>query len=684
MQTNLTSWLYNEKTHMTSDSSTQTPPPLPDGIGQSVKATIERWIKPKISKRRDAAHVPDLLGKFEEYLERSYTKQSYLSVLVFKNQQRLLEELYIPLEVISAKDSTKIKIDDYHDYFIPKYQKVLITDTAGMGKSTILRYLFISCLKANKGMPVFVELRKLNKDITILDYLSGEIGESKEFLEKLFKQGDFIFFLDGYDEIQYEQREQITLAIQDFISKSGKNFFALTSRPEFSLVSFPDFQEFKIKSLELDEAFALLKKYDSGGDLSDKIIAAINSGKNENVKEFLTNPLLVSLLYKSYEFKQKIPFKKHIFYRQVYDALFESHDLSKEGAPTRTKKSGLDIDDFHRVLRSLGYITVNLGKVEYGKDEILQQLSKAKERSPGLDFKTGQLLDDLVTTVPLFVLSGESYKWAHKAIQEYFAAQYICVDAKDKQAPILRAMYSNEENERYINVLDLCYDIDYKTFRHTIIYQLASEFVKHYDTGYGGFGDRQVDANEIHQRKILTFGYLFLLEPKFEQKPGLLSRFFNFSEDFQRLIKLDASLKNDRKVPREYKLTFANFWTWGRHVGPVVQYKNHVPPILNLLQSKNENVFSESPKLQAGRKEEPQGEQGAKGPKLDLTELTIVNDDPGSRINTDSNFGTVNYLIQVFDGRHTFMDITKSRTLKEAIENELAKENEDNLLLGQA
>lgn len=47
------------------------------------------------------------------------------------------------------------------------------------------------------------------------------------------------------------------------------------------------------------------------------------------INEFLKNPLLVSLLFAAFDFKQTIPLKKHIFYRQVFDAYFDSHDLSK-------------------------------------------------------------------------------------------------------------------------------------------------------------------------------------------------------------------------------------------------------------------------------------------------------------------------------------------------------------------
>ena len=124
------------------------------------------------------------------------------------------------------------------------------------------------------------------------------------------------------------------------------------------------------------------------------------------------------LLYKAYSYKPTIPFKKHIFYRQVYDALFESHDLTKGGAFVREKHSVLDIEDFHRVMRALGFMSVKSGKVEYDKDEILKLIRRSKDMCPGINFSPAKLLKDLDLTVPLLCREGQYYRWAHKSLQD--------------------------------------------------------------------------------------------------------------------------------------------------------------------------------------------------------------------------------------------------------------------------
>ena len=105
----------------------------------------------------------------------------------------------IPHEIILKK----IKIDEFTDDFIPSIKKVLIVDTAGMGKSTILKRLFLKCMEKQIGIPVFIELRKLTRNNNILDQLYKDLTPidekiDKEFVLELIKRGDFTFYLDGF------------------------------------------------------------------------------------------------------------------------------------------------------------------------------------------------------------------------------------------------------------------------------------------------------------------------------------------------------------------------------------------------------------------------------------------------------------------------------------------------------
>ncbi|MDK0734986.1 hypothetical protein P7A61_05300 [Clostridium perfringens] len=499
------------------------------GASELVKAIVNQYISPIFKKdyengqkKREETLFED---KISEYLERSYKKNEYINTIIFKNQQKKLDDIYIPLTVIKNTENTEVEnegiiIDKYSENFIPLYNKVLLVDNAGMGKSTIVKYLYLSAIRENKGIPILIELRKLKKGMRIIDFIISEVNGikddcKKELLLELIDGGDFIFFLDGYDEIIPEDKIDITNDIQNFISKAYKNKFIISSRDERELYSFGDFQRFDIKPLSKEEAYELIRKYDNDGVISNSLIENLERNDNfEILSEFLANPLMVSLLYKSFDYKRVISYEKHIFYRQVYDALYENHDLSKSGGYSHTKKSGLNIDEFHRILRYIGFLTLNKS-ISYTRDELLEVIDKAKYRNLNLSFQSSDFLWDLVHSVSLFMIDGIEFKWVHKSFQEYFAAEYISRDSKELQEKMLIKISREENIEKYYNVLDFCYDIDYKSFVKFIIYPIIKEYEMFFNREMQN-GDLEIE--DVKERKELEFSLrdIFIKKANFD------------------------------------------------------------------------------------------------------------------------------------------------------------------------
>ena len=461
-----------------------------------IDTLINKVVKPKIEQFVETCSIKynELLiprgEHFEEYLYRTYKKYSFINTLVLKNERRVLKELYVPLTLKKKERRNnieiEIKIDKYPSELIRECNKILITDTAGMGKSTLTKLLFLDVIENGYGIPIYIEMRRLNKGRTILHEIQEQINSlSKEFNPKLLLEfiqtGGFVFFLDGYDEISLEERSIVTTNVQDFISKAGNNVFFLTSRPEQILTCFGDFQMFSINPLNKKESYELLRKYDKQGSTSKSLIDELKTGQYEMINEFLKNPLLVSLLYAAFDYKHTIPLKKHIFYRQVYDAYFDSHDLSKGDGYIHEKCSNLDVDDFERILRFVGFKCLKYQKIEFEKDTLLKIIDEAKEFCSNLKFSSSDFIEDILTAVPLFCIDGHLYKWVHKSLQEYFAAQFIFKDSKKDQDAILSALYSSSNFDKYINLLDLYYDIDNWGFKKNILLPLCESYAKYYE-----------------------------------------------------------------------------------------------------------------------------------------------------------------------------------------------------------
>ncbi len=479
-----------------------------------------------INKGKKETYNEEISESIKRYLTWAYDYYTYMKTIVFPNNRIMINELYYPLTIVSTSDGREYVIDGYPNGVIEECNNIMISSTAGMGKSTIMKYMFISAIENKVGIPVFIELKRLSNNHLILDEIIDKIKPigntfNEEQLFRLIEKGNFIFFFDGYDEINNEDKKIITENLQLFISKAYNNKFVITSRPETIIGSFNNFQKFKIRDLKLKEAYRIIKLYDKDKQKSkaNELIEKIQKDALRNIKEFLKNPLLVSLLYMAYEYKPKIPYKKHIFYEQVYDALFEKHDLMKDGYD-RPKHSNLDISDFEKVLRYVGFSTAKKGQVEFEKDYLLKIIKSAKV-DVGLDFRENEFLKDLITTVPLFIKDGIFYSWSHKSLQDYFAAKFIEVGAGAKQEAILKKIYQLDDISRFENVLDIFYDIDKKIFKNTILYWLMRDIKSYFNSDIGK--ELEVNDDFLNERKEKTFGREIIMKLYSEEESQLIN-----------------------------------------------------------------------------------------------------------------------------------------------------------------
>ena len=236
--------------------------------------------------------------------------------------------------------------------------------------------------------------------------------------------------------------------------------------------------------------------------LSNKLIGLLRLKEHRGIDEYLKNPLLVSLLFAAFDHKQTIPIRKHLFYKQVYEAFFESHDLSK-GIDAHQKRSGLFIDDFSRMLKYIGFICLMKIGVKFDKETIIKVIDEAKGYCANLNFKNSDFLKDMLTSVPLFCKDGNEYKWVHKSLMEYFAARFIADEARTKQDHILTNIYKSEHVEKCINLLDLYYDIDNIGFIKNIEKPLLAEYISFHDSIK--FESTIINKDLIEERS----GYLF-------------------------------------------------------------------------------------------------------------------------------------------------------------------------------
>ncbi|WP_255255913.1 NACHT domain-containing protein [Bacillus toyonensis] len=366
---------------------------LADSVTRAVATESTKYLfeilKSKISnvferKKINFEHYDELAEKFNRYLEISVNEYSTIPTIALKHRKVYLEQVYQPLKILWLnsdmytynRDIQPVSLDKYDEEFFRKFPKLLITDSAGMGKSTFLKFLFLSSIRQQIQIPVFIELRRLNANHGVIDEIYKKINFissdfTKEHIIELIKDGDFLFFLDGYDEIPGTDREEVSSNLKQFISYGNKNRFIITSRPNHGL-HFSDFEKFEIVGLQKEEAFELIEKYDnvSGYKLHKNLAETINNATGQ-FDEFLENPLYVSLLYLTYRNKHELPLTQASFYRHVYDALYSDHDLTKEDGYKRQILSGLSKDELDSFLQQFAFQCIEGGINDFEKDHLL-------------------------------------------------------------------------------------------------------------------------------------------------------------------------------------------------------------------------------------------------------------------------------------------------------------------------
>jgi hypothetical protein len=489
-------------------------------VAPKIKSISDFVNKQSLKKKTSEAEIEK---SFRNYLTSAYQKFCTMNVLAFPNQQILIHEIYQPLSLSSGGGYRSLRLNSFNKNDLKQFERILISDTGGMGKSTLLKWIGASTMEHKSSIPILIELKKINKTHKIINEICHQLGDifgdfDKDIITKLISKGEFVFLLDGFDEIREEFKDIAIADIKSFVQKSSDNSFIMTSRPESSLAAFGDFQKFNINPLQLEESFELIRKYDSVNvsKIGEPLIKDINE-RLLQVQEFLVNPFLVSLLYKTYTYNKDIPSRKTTFYGEVYSALYKHHDLSKDGYK-RDKRSGLDIEDFKTVLSQLAFDTAKAIQVEYYEHELTKLLNTAKSKCVGIEFKSNDFIEDIELIVPLFSREGNVLKWAHKSLQDFFAACYV--SSSPRKEAIIQAIYSSEKSN-YLNIIDFLYELEYKIVLNIILYDIAKSFVLFCNNSYKNITD--VTPAQIRKRQELAFdtSYAFYYTEDIDNHAGV-------------------------------------------------------------------------------------------------------------------------------------------------------------------
>ena len=406
----------------------------------------------------------------KEFLDTSYNRCRYYKTILSRS----------PVNILNTYTNVKFKLgdisarrhiaDDDLIANIPDKKYIVVTGSAGGGKSMFMRYLTMKVFyEMPQYVPIFLELRKLNDRVgaNLLDCIRIQCSPSDHFIKapqfnKFIKDGNFIFILDGFDELNFEIRDTVQSQLLMFQKDFPKAIVVVSSRHDERFSGWAPFHEYSVEDLDKNQCLNLISKLqiDNDSGVRDRFYTAVNSNLYSTHTTFLSSPLLITIMLFTYEGEGDVPSKMHEFYGSAYDVLFQRHDATKEQF-VRKKYTKLSKEDFAICFSAFCALSYRAEKFEFDEDSINYYADRAIKYANSSEvaskFLTVQnFRKDMVESVCLLQLDGKYWAFVHRSFQEYFSAKFLArLDDADA-----RKLLDEFDIRRRDNIVSLFFELD--------------------------------------------------------------------------------------------------------------------------------------------------------------------------------------------------------------------------------
>lgn len=399
------------------------------------------------------------LQGYASYLEETNERVATFKTFANPTQPVSVMDHFVTIEFDNGKNNAKINQDDVVDRLI-RPSRIVISATAGYGKSMAMRYFALSLFENPRGrIPLFMELRHLNRVTTpdILTYIHTNYRKISDVQIESFRQGlragVFVILLDGFDELNHDLRHVIEAQILEMSMEYPQCSIVVSGRPDDRFSAWRSFSTLKICPMTKARVVELINNLDYDHGVKKRFLRTVGNGLYEKHESFLSTPLLAILMLLTYEQNANIPDKMHLFYAKAFETLFHKHDAMKEQYD-RSRRSNLQIDEFQKVFSIFCLNTYVLEKNEFTKTELSEFIRQALNYEKH-DVNVDDYFFDIVEAVCLLMREGTSYFFVHRSFQEYFSALFLA----NCQEDIRDDFIDHVSDRHWDNVLPMLFDM---------------------------------------------------------------------------------------------------------------------------------------------------------------------------------------------------------------------------------
>lgn len=431
-------------------------------VGILKEAISTGWYRvKKFFKDMDAEIAIQYGTAYTRYLLNTENKNGKIKTLIYR---RVPKELYSFYECIGVDYDGKIIDTTQILNLFDVSQKIIVTGTGGIGKSMLMKHLFLNTIQTTDYIPVLIELRKFNayeiKEISLYNAIYQSLKDNgftldEEYFKYSLEEGGYVIILDGFDEINRDRADRVTSEIKNFGDQYKNNKFIISSRPTDGFIGWNNYSEMTALPLTKEQALSLIGKIEFDESVKNTFYRALDEELFDRYDSFASNPLLLTIMLLTFNNHASIPEKLNDFYEEAFSTLFNMHDATKD-CYVRDIRTKLGCEDFKTVFAYICFKSYFSGEFEFLENRLREHIQQAKKKFPSLIFEVDDFQDDLISSVCMLVKDGLNYRFSHRSFQEYFAAWYTCKITDEVQQRLLTSWLSESNaavTDEYLTML---------------------------------------------------------------------------------------------------------------------------------------------------------------------------------------------------------------------------------------
>lgn len=469
-----------------------------------VNSAVSKEVESIFSFVVEHTHTSDrkvALNRYRTYLNRAREKHSKKKTFLYEMQRdfygffvcndvKRRETVYRGERRNDRKDDRVIE-NACINSFEEERRFIVLSGTGGMGKSMMMTHFMLDTIDRNKEtgeVPVFVLLRDYNPAAgDLIDFIFGELKRHDVDLHlsdlvELLQSGKGVILFDGLDEIKSENCRRFYMEMENLADSYPESSYIVSSRPTMNFRGLSRFTVYDLQPFSQEQAVEMVGKLDQS--VVDPIIQKdfIMDLRNNRFgfdwrerKDFLGNPLFLTILLLAYEGNHDIPTERYLFYEQAYDAMAKKHDAAK--ALTREFATGLNSREFQNYFGEFCTITYEQEKYDFTPEEIsayFQEVIEANE----LDTTPEAFIEDVTGKICLIYKDGGKYYFIHRSFQEYFVAYFFSRQLEQRYGAVLDIFQRRDSADHDSVVLPMLFDMEQNKTELCIIIPFLEQVFK--------------------------------------------------------------------------------------------------------------------------------------------------------------------------------------------------------------